>query len=150
MADTKHAAAVTPAPVEGDGVDYRGIAWFVVILTVTTVVCAGLMVLLYWFLDKREAGSAVARSPLAVPSLQAPPPPNLLYVDTTHPATPRLGEPGNLEQFRQSERHALESYGWVDQNGGVVRIPIDRAKDLLLERGLPVRGAAGAAPVKGK
>jgi hypothetical protein len=154
MADTRHAAA-TPPPVEGDGINYAGIGWFVVILTVTTVVCAGLMWGLFWFLDEREKGSAQARSPLAIPVLQAPPPPNLLYVDTTTvPATPRLGEPQNLDQFRRSERHSLESYGWVDQNAGVVRIPIERAKDLLLERGLAVRGtpapAEKAAATKGK
>ena len=34
----------------------------------------------------------------------------------------------------------LNSYGWVDPKAGVVRIPIDRAMDLLLQKGLPVRG----------
>jgi hypothetical protein len=28
---------------------------------------------------------------------------------------------------------------WIDPEKGVVRIPIDRAMDLLVERGLPVR-----------
>ena len=45
----------------------------------------------------------------------------------------------------------LTTYGWVDKNAGTVRIPIDRAKELLLERGLPVRGhapATAAAPKK--
>ena len=35
--------------------------------------------------------------------------------------------------------HRVASPGWVDQKTGVVRIPISRAMDLLLERGLPVR-----------
>ena len=33
----------------------------------------------------------------------------------------------------------LDSYGWVDKNAGVVRIPIDEAMKLTLERGLPAR-----------
>ena len=33
----------------------------------------------------------------------------------------------------------LGSYGWVDKNAGVVRIPIDAAMKLTLERGLPAR-----------
>ncbi len=37
MADTKHVHGA--APIEGDGVSYSGIVWFVVILTVTTVAC---------------------------------------------------------------------------------------------------------------
>ena len=59
-----------------------------------------------------------------------------------------LREPMNLQKFREEEEHLLTSYGWVDQNAGVVRLPIDRAKALLLERGLPVREGAPAPAVK--
>ena len=31
----------------------------------------------------------------------------------------------------------LSTYGWTDKKAGVVRIPIDRAMELQLERGLP-------------
>ncbi len=37
----------------------------------------------------------------------------------------------------------LHTYGWVDQQHGIVRIPIDRAIDMLAQRGLPSRPAAG-------
>jgi len=47
----------------------------------------------------------------------------------------------NLKAFREHEHEILTTYGWADKSAGVVRIPIDRAKDLLIERGLPVRGA---------
>ena len=50
--------------------------------------------------------------------------------------------------FRAHEHEVLTTYGWTDKNAGVVRIPIERAKDLLLERGLPVRGADAAKDVK--
>jgi hypothetical protein len=33
----------------------------------------------------------------------------------------------------------LNSYGWIDRSNGIVRIPIDRAMDLILQRGLPAR-----------
>jgi hypothetical protein len=35
----------------------------------------------------------------------------------------------------------LNSYSWVVPNAGVVRIPIDRAIELVVQRGLPVRSA---------
>lgn len=38
---------------------------------------------------------------------------------------------------RQTEQ--LDSYGWVNRSNGVIHIPIERAMDLLLERGLPAR-----------
>jgi hypothetical protein len=37
------------------------------------------------------------------------------------------------------EDRVLTTYAWVDRNAGTVRIPVDRAKDLALERGLPAR-----------
>jgi len=47
----------------------------------------------------------------------------------------------------EKQDEVLASYDWVDQKNGVVRIPIDKAMDLLAQRGLPVRepGAASAA-----
>lgn len=43
----------------------------------------------------------------------------------------------DLARIREKEREALASYGWVDRKAGVVRLPIDRAIDLLVERGIP-------------
>jgi hypothetical protein len=38
----------------------------------------------------------------------------------------------------------LQGYHWVDQKAGVVQIPIDRALDLLAQRGLPSRSPAAS------
>jgi hypothetical protein len=46
----------------------------------------------------------------------------------------------DLHQYLDRQDAVLNSYGWVDQKAGVVRIPIDRAMELLLQKGLPVRG----------
>jgi len=51
----------------------------------------------------------------------------------------------DMQKFRMQELQRLNSYGWVDQNSGVVHIPIDRAISILAERGLPVR-QPGAVP----
>jgi hypothetical protein len=45
----------------------------------------------------------------------------------------------DLSELRAREDAILRSYGWVDRNAGVVRIPIDRAMELTLQRGLPAR-----------
>jgi hypothetical protein len=62
------------------------------------------------------------------------------------PPEPRLqvSAPKDLEQYKAAQGEILNSYGWVDQNAGVVRIPIDRAMDILVQKGLPVRSAAPA------
>ncbi len=52
--------------------------------------------------------------------------------------------PKDLAAMRAEENKILTTYGWTDREAGRVRIPIDRAMALLLERGLP----APAPPVK--
>jgi hypothetical protein len=64
------------------------------------------------------------------------------------PSVPRLqvAAPQELGQYRKGQEELLHSYGWADQKAGIVRIPIDRAMDLLIQRGLPVQ----AAPAQGE
>ena len=52
---------------------------------------------------------------------------------------PRLetNERGQLYDQRIKEEEILNSYGWVDQNAGVAHIPIDRAMQIVAQRGLP-------------
>jgi hypothetical protein len=45
----------------------------------------------------------------------------------------------DLASFRATEDAELTRYGWIDKSAGVVRIPIDRAMELVLEAGLPAR-----------
>jgi hypothetical protein len=62
------------------------------------------------------------------------------------PPEPRLQvtAPKDLEQYKAAQDEILNNYGWVDQQAGIVRIPIDRAMDILLQKGLPVHGTAPA------
>jgi hypothetical protein len=54
---------------------------------------------------------------------------------------PRLQLDANkeLRQMRAAEDTALNSYGWVDRSSGSVRIPIERAMEILAKKGLPAR-----------
>lgn len=62
------------------------------------------------------------------------------------PPEPRLqASPArDMAKMREEEERRLHSYGWVDRSAGVVRIPIERAKQLVVERGLPARPAQAA------
>jgi hypothetical protein len=57
-----------------------------------------------------------------------PPPPRLQMVPTT-----------DLANLRAREETALTTYHWMDREHQVIAIPIDRAIDLTVERGLPAR-----------
>jgi hypothetical protein len=45
-----------------------------------------------------------------------------------------------MKVYREEERAALANYGWVDPKAGIAHIPIDRAIEILAERGLPKSG----------
>lgn len=48
----------------------------------------------------------------------------------------------DFQTYKKKQDGLLTTYGWTDKAQGVVRIPIDRAIERLLERGVPVRKAA--------
>jgi hypothetical protein len=152
MADTRshNATAEAPVPsipVEGDGINYRGLLWFGVILTATTLFCMALVAGLFWLWEYREAGREPVRAPLAAPASQPKITDGRLDAGTGAPQPALLvTEPAVLQKFRAHEDDVLTKYDWVDKNAGTIRIPIDRAKELLLERNLlPVRGATAPA-----
>jgi hypothetical protein len=66
------------------------------------------------------------------------------------PPEPRLqsNPTKDFDEFRQQQNAILDSYGWVDRPAGVVRIPIERAMDLVAQRGLPAPpGSANKTPL---
>jgi hypothetical protein len=139
MADISHTPP-TVAPVEGDGISYSGIVWFVVILTATTLICQVLMWVLLRTMQHQNPAPEAERQ-----ALDGRVHPDMVHVGPTNGPTPQLlvREPINLDTFREQEEVILNSYGLMDQNAGTYRIPIDRAKELVLERNLlAVRGKA--------
>jgi hypothetical protein len=70
-----------------------------------------------------------------------PPPAEVVKSEMSEPAQsfPRLveSEPRVLAEHRASEDALLTSYGWVEKDKGIARIPIDEAMRIVAERGLP-------------
>ena len=64
----------------------------------------------------------------------------------TIPPAPRLSvrPVEELKKHEAEEKAQLNNYGWVDQNAGTVHIPIERAMELSLEKGFPVRSNPAA------
>jgi hypothetical protein len=102
---------------------------------------------IYSFLDKRTEANQSPMSPLITnaPTDTRHIPPEYngdynKYLKENFPA-PQLetDERGQLNGVRLNEAQILSSYDYIDKNAGTVRIPIDRAMDLIAQRGLPVR-----------
>lgn len=117
------------------------------VVVLSAVVAASMLAMYFlfgWFEQQARANDP-APSPVAVPATQMP------ATTRTSPAfnagitnAPQLltNEPMALQRQEAAERERLQSYGWVDQNAGVARMPIDAAMKLVAERGLPVREGA--------
>jgi hypothetical protein len=111
--------------INAGAVAWFGIGLFLVVAVVAVATHFGLLLA-----DRRPDPGAAERSPLAEERL--PPEPRL----QTSPSA-------DMRAFRAHEDAILNSAGWVDEASGVARIPIEEAKRLLVERGLPVADAAG-------
>lgn len=157
MADIKkpHAPART---VEGDGISYRGIIWFVIVLAIVTVTCQVLIWVLLRTMQTQPQDAQAQPVPLA-PAAAARQAaggrvyPEMVAIGQPNGPAPQLlvKEPDNLAVLRTREHEILTTYGVADKDAGTYRIPIERAKALILERGLPVRGpVASPAPATGK
>jgi hypothetical protein len=70
----------------------------------------------------------------------------------TVPPEPRLQveAPKDLTSLQAAEQEVLTTYAWVSKEAGIARIPLERAMQLVLERGLPPSKPAPASlPTKG-
>lgn len=123
---------------EPDQIDGRGIQKFTVgLVVICLVVMVGLAGLYKVFLAREDARQPTADT-LGANARGVPPGPRL-------EVTPAE----DLKRIRESEDQILGSYSWVDRENGIIRLPIARAMELVVERGLPTRKAgpveAGAA-----
>jgi hypothetical protein len=126
---------------EESDVRVRPLVWSAVWLSVATAV----VMLIVWGMFRYMDGEAKKqdereRSPLADQRNPIPPAPRLQIGPTAAGQTaPDITNNSPLSEIiavRREEKLKLENYTWLDQSKGVVELPIDRAKDLAIERGL--------------
>ena len=114
---------------ETTDVNFRAILGFGAGMIVVGVGISFVVWLLFGYFTSREASRVPPEYPLAVSQVERVPPEPRLQT------TPRE----DLRDLRAGEDAVLDSYAWVDKNAGIVRIPIDEAIRLTLQRGLPTR-----------
>jgi len=116
---------------EESDVNIRGVLMFGGALIVAAIVIHLVVGVLFKYFDVREARQATPEYPLAAAQENRLPPEPRLQTN------PRA----DLADLRAQEEKVLETYGWVDKNASVVRIPIEEAMKLTVKRGLPTRKA---------
>ncbi len=133
-------------------VSVQGIMVFLIGLFISVgvffVFCFGMGKVINSALEKRDGppnqwnqANLPAGKPRSMESNPAMQQQQLQQLTQTFP-TPRLqGDDGNQDtaDLHVREDLLLDNYSWADRSKGTVRIPIERAMELLAQRGLPVQ-----------
>ena len=132
---------------EKSDVDVRALMWFVVIFVVFAAVTHVALWILFKFfvrIERRPGQNAPALTAMQRPTEAMPSEPRLqpfptkIGNDVQPPNT--LTPEADMQRMIEDQNKALHNYGWVDQQKGIVHIPIEEAKKRVL-------GQLSAAPV---
>jgi len=137
---------------ERSDIGVAGVLYFLLGLAVAGVLAFFVVDGLFHYLDKRSEAEQTPVNPLVTkaPADTRRLPPDYKtdsdstayekYLEKNFPAPQvETDERSELNKTRFREEDTLSTYDWIDKNAGTVRIPIDRAMDLIAQRGLPVR-----------
>jgi hypothetical protein len=103
----------------------RSIVGFSVGVIIVTLLAAAVMWWMSAAFKRRQEARDRAPSPIAEARVDPiPPGPRL------QPTPPR-----DMEELRARDKAALTTYGWVDRDHGVARIPVDRAIEIMAQKG---------------
>lgn len=118
-----------------DELHVSGIVWVTFSIAAVTalffLISWGVMV---WLAGEREAAAT------------PPTPVTAEHGERRLPGGPRLqsSPEAELRELRREMHDELHGYGWVDEAAGVVRVPVAKAIELVLEEGLASAGEAAA------
>jgi len=150
-----------PQPVKSNGhpdferkdISVNGVVVFLIGIAAMVVISYFVVHIFYGVLERHFEAQQAPVSPLVTNAQQDTRriPPQYgqdyaKYLKESFPA-PQLetDERTQLNEVRLREEDILSTYDYVDKGAGTVRIPIDRAMDLLAQKGLPVLPQTGGA-----
>ena len=140
------------AGFEREDLGSRGVFAFMIGLAVVGVVIYFIISSMYSFLDQYERSQMATASPLVTSKGAMSRVVTQDYMDQRFKenGAPMLetNERGQFRDFLLNQEDQLNSYGWVDEKAGVAHIPIERAMELTIQRGLPVYAQGSANPGK--
>lgn len=125
-----------PKPSRGHETRDANARWILAVILFLLVFGLSLHAILAWFLSALKQGTTPTdRWRPVQPAVQQ-------AARASFPVL-QVSAPLDLQAFRAGEDAELGSYGWINKTSGVVRIPIERAMELVLQQGLPTRGSNG-------
>src|SRR5262245_6168298 len=124
---------------EKSDVNVRALLWFFVIFVIFAAVTHGLLYAQFqWMRHHFQKQQGAPLTSMARPA-SVPAEPRLQPLEAKNRAgqlnPPYASTPvTDMDEMRAAEERALHTPGWVDKEHGVVRLPIDVAKQLAVQR----------------
>lgn len=136
---------------EHSDVNIRAILMFAAGLVVVAVVVHVLMALMFRWFEGQARKNDPQLSPLSAtaPAMPQTTTESPFFGHARGGAQLLTNEPLALEKLRTEEDKRLRGYGWVEGKPGVAHMPVDEAKKLILERGIPTREGEPPDPALG-
>ncbi len=139
---TPNQPMINQPTINHDGFEQEDLSSRSALYFLAGLVLVGLVVYLivfgmYRFLDSYESAHQPPLSPMATPQADTR---TVTHENAETFPQPRLeeNERTQLRSFIEDQDRKLATYDWLDKERSAVRIPIDRAMDLIVQRGLPV------------
>jgi hypothetical protein len=151
MSDHRHHHDQQEGGFEHQDLGSRPVYGFLISLVVVGVLVYYIMWGMFHFLNSYNRKNQPAANPMvqAEQDTREPDAPRTNEKIQREFSEPRLedNERTELAPFRYQEEQMLNSYGWIDQNAGVARIPITKAMELIAQRGLATTPQVGTIPL---
>lgn len=116
-----HEHAAVEVRLAADRLRSAPIYWTGIVSIVIVLVAIGVVV---WMMRVAAPGRLSVRETVAPPQ----PPPEIGIVETR-----AFGQPMRSEVLGAAKRQRLRSFGWVDEDAGVLHIPIESAMQWLIQ-----------------
>ena len=124
---------------ESSTIKAKPVLAFLGILAVATAFVFVLIFGLIRFLDqRREADQTPPPSRVGLPEGQKKLPPEPRLQGAPAPDGPSLLPLDEMRDYQKKVDALAAGYSWIDKSAGVARIPIDRAKEMVAQQGLPM------------
>lgn len=130
MAEANHPVNEVAHPTvhyEPDDVSFRGVLLFAFWLLVATAIMYVGLLWLFNMQARPHPGVAMPTTLLTESERQRIPPEPRLQISPIR----------DMRELRAAEDAVLQTYGWVDQHAGLVRVPIERAMEIIATQGIP-------------
>jgi hypothetical protein len=133
-----HQSHQHPKP-ETSTIQAKPVYIFLGVLAVGTAFVFVLVYGLLWALDRqREADQTPPSTRVTLPEGMQKFPPEPRLQGAPAPGGPSLLPLDEWADYKKKMDAAATSYAWVDEGAGVARIPLQRAKEIVAQEGLPL------------